>query len=153
MDTDLRSDDPFREKIMEMLAGSHSCTGGDFKSQVFAEVQNYSREIQEIEQASDLFFRLCELIVDCQSLSVPEDSFKIIVACLLCHPEDALNCPIEEVRELIGTNVPSFEAAQDHLKNRQCIVSALNKEKTGRKGTIMAGKRNFSRSEKSDGAE
>ena len=153
MDTDLRNDDPFREKIMEMLAGSHSCAGGDFKSKVFAEVQNYSREIQEIEQASDLFFRLCELIVDCQSLSVPEDSFKVIVACLLCQPEDALNCPIEEVRELIGMNSPNFEAAHDHLKNRQCIVSALNREKTGRKGSIMAGKRNFSRGDKPDAPE
>ena len=150
METDLRSDDPFRNKILEMLAGAHSCKGGDFKSKVFAEVQNYSRQIQEIEHASDLFFRLCELIVDCQSLSMPEHSFKIIVASLLWEPEDAENCPIEEVRELIGMNSPGFEAARDHLKNRQCVVSALNKERSGRKGSIMAGKRNFSRGEKPD---
>ncbi len=147
---DPRSYDPFREKIMEMLSGPHSRAGGDFKSGVFAEVQNYSREIQEIEHASDLFYRLCELIVDCQSLSVPDDSFKVIVACLLYQPEDEESCPIEEVRELIGMNIPSFEAAQDHLRNRRCIVSALNREKTGRKGSIMAGKRNFSRGEKAD---
>jgi hypothetical protein len=151
METDPNRDDHFREKIMEMLAGAHSSMGVEFKSMVFAEVQNYSRELQEIENASDLFFRLCELIVDCQSLSVPDDSFKIIVACLLCQPEDAMDCPSEEVRELIGMTIPSFEAAQDHLKSWQCIVSALNKEKTGRKGSIMAGKKNFSRGEKADG--
>lgn len=148
MKADLRGDDRFREKIMEMLAGFHSSAGVDFKSMVFAEVQNYSRELQEVEHASDLFFRLCELIVDCQSLSVPDDSFKIIVACLLCQPEDGVSCATEEVRELIGMNIPSFEAAQVHLKDRQCIVSALNREKTGRKGSIMAGKRNFSKGEK-----
>lgn len=142
------SDDCFRKKIMEMLARSDSRTGGDFKSIVFAEVQNYSRELQEIEHASDLFFRLCELIVDCQSLSVPDDSFKIIVACLLWQPEDGRSCLNEGVRELIGMNMPSFEAAQGHLQDRQCIVSALNREKTGRKGSIMAGKRNFSKAEK-----
>ena len=150
METDPRNDDPFREKIREMLAGSDSCRGGDFKSRVFAEVQNYSRELQETDHASDLFFRLCELIVDCQSLSVPEDSFKIIVASLLCPPGDTRSCATEEVRELIGMNIPNFQAAQDHLQNRQCIVSALNREKAGRKGIMMAGKRNFSRGEKSD---
>ncbi|MGC8492040.1 MAG: hypothetical protein ACP5SH_09910 [Syntrophobacteraceae bacterium] len=148
MKEDPRSEDRFREKILQMLAGSHSSLGVDFKSMVFAEVQNYSRELQEIEHASDLFFRLCELIVDCQSLSVPDDSFKIIVACLLCQPEDGRSCANEEVRELIGMNIPSFEAAQERLQDRQCIVSALNREKTGRKGSIMAGKRNFSKSEK-----
>lgn len=149
MKTDPRSYDRFRAKIMEMLAESHSCTAGDFKSMVFAEVQNYSRDLQEIEHTSDLFYRLCELIVDCQSLSVPDDSFRIIVACLLCQPENGNSCPNEEVRALIGMNTPSFEAAQGHLNERQCIVSALNREKTGRKGNIMAGKKNFSKGEKS----
>ncbi len=151
METDLRSGDRFREKILEMLADAH--TAGDFKSKVFAEVQNYSRELQEIEDVSALFFRLCELIVDCQSLSVPEDSFKLIVACLLCQSEDAMNCPGEQIRELIGMTTPSFEAAQDQLKSRQCIVSALSREKNGRKGSLMAGKRSFSKSEKTDGSE
>jgi hypothetical protein len=149
MKTDPCSDDHFRQKIMRMLTGSQTSTRGDFKSMVFAEVQNYSRKLQGIEHTSALFYRLCELIVDCQSLSVPDDSFKIIVACLLCQPEGGRSCPNEEVRKLIGMNIPSFEAAQGHLHDRQCILSALNREKTGRKGNIMAGKRNFPKSEKS----
>lgn len=150
METDLGADDPFRDKIKELLADSGLCTGSNFKSRVFAEVQNYSRELQETEHASDFFFRLCELIVDCQSLSIPDDSFRVVVAGLLCQAKDSNNCLDEEVRELIGMDSPSFEAAKGSLKNRQCIVSALNREKTGRKGSIMAGKRNFSKVEQSD---
>ncbi|MGC9195145.1 MAG: hypothetical protein ACP5IL_06790 [Syntrophobacteraceae bacterium] len=151
MENDLRrTDDRFREKIMEMLAADNGFARTDFRSRVFEEVQNYSRELQEIDHASDLFFTLCGLIVDCQFLSVPNDTFKTIVACLLCRPQDAMNCPTEEVKKLIGLNIAGFEAAQDQLKSRQCIVSALNKGKSGPKASRLNGKRNFSRAHKSD---
>jgi hypothetical protein len=113
-------------------------------------VQNYSRELQELEHVSDLFFTLCELIVDCQFLSVPNDAFKIILASLLCGPQDAINCPGEEIRKLIGLNSGGFEEAQDHLKSNQCIVSSLNKGKRGPKASRLNAKRNFSRGYKSD---
>jgi hypothetical protein len=150
METELRSDDRFREKIMEMLAADNGFARTDFRSRVFEEVQNYSRELQEIEHASDLFFTLCELIVDCQFLSVPNDTFKIILACLLCGPQDAINCPTEKAGKLTGLNIAGLEAAQEHLKARQCIVSALSKEKSGPKASRLNGKRNFSRGPKAD---
>lgn len=147
----LRTNDHFRDKIMEIvLAGSSGSAGGNFRGRVFAEVQNYSRELQEAEQASDFFFRLIELIVDCQSLSMPDDSFRIIVAGLLCKPKESESCPDDEVRQMIGMERATYEAAKENFKNRQCIASALNREKTGRKGSIMAGKRNFSRIEQAD---
>ncbi len=140
-----RTHDTFRDKIMEILLnGPPLSPGGQFKSRVFAEVQNYSRELQEAEHASDFFFRLCELIVDCQSLSIPDDSFRIIVAGLLFESENS-NGPLdEEVRQLIQMDLESFESAKQHFKNKPCITSALNREKTGRKNSLMAGKRNFS---------
>lgn len=142
-----RTSDPFRDKMREIVLGAASSSErGDLRSRVFAEVQNYSRELQEAEDVSDLFFRLCELIVDCQSLGVPEDSFRIIVAGLLCESKESKSCPDEEVRELIGMDTAIFEAAKENFKNRHCIVSALNKEKTGRKSSLMAGKRNFNQS-------
>jgi hypothetical protein len=141
-------DDPFRDKIREMLLDSSASSGrGFFKSRVFAEVQNYSRELQEVDFDSDFFFRLLELIVDCQSLSIPDNSFRIIVAGLLCEFKDSKGCPEDEVRQMSGMDTESFDQAKESLKDRQCIVSALNREKTGRKGSIMAGKRNFSRVE------
>jgi hypothetical protein len=150
MKTDLRTNDPFRDKIREILLASPLSAGGDFKSRVFAEVQNYSRELQEAEHASDFFFRMCELIVDCQCLVIPDDSFRIIVAGSLCEPEDSKSCPDDEVRQLIGMDRARYEAAKEYFKNRQCIASALNREKTGRNGGIMAGTKNFSRVEQVD---
>jgi len=145
MKTGLRTHDTFRDKIREMLLnGLPLSPGGHFKSWVFAEVQNYSRELQEAEHASDFFFRLCELIVDCQSLSIPDDSFRIIVAALLFESENSNEPLDEEVRQLIEMDPASFESAKQHFKNKPCIVSALNREKTGRKNSLMAGKRNFS---------
>ena len=145
MERGLRTHDTFRDKIREILLnGPLSSPGGQFKSRVFAEVQNYSRELQEAEHVSDFFFRLCELIVDCQSLSIPEDSFRIIVAALFFESENS-NGPLDdEVRQLIEMDPSSFESAKQHFKNKPCIVSALNREKTGRKNSLMAGKRNFS---------
>ena len=151
MKTGLRTHDTFRDKIREMLLnGLPLSPGGHFKSWVFAEVQNYSRELQEAEHASDFFFRLCELIVDCQSMSIPEDSFRIIVAGLLFESENSDGPFDDEVRQLIGMDPASYESAkQQEFKNKQCIASALNREKTGRKTSMMAGKRNFSSVEQS----
>ena len=148
MKMNFRGNDPFRDRISEMLLdASPSSAKGYFKSMVFAEVQNYSRELQEADYDSDFFFRMLELIVDCQSLGIPDNSFKIIVAGLLCEFKESKSCPDDQVRQMIGMDRESFEQAKEYFKDRQCIASALNKEKTGRKGSIMAGKRNFSRIE------
>jgi hypothetical protein len=143
MNTRLRSNDPFRDAIRGILLSGAAKAGRDsFKSRVFAEVQSYSTELQEVDHASDLFFRLCELIVDCQSLSMPDDSFRIIVAYLLSESKDSQGHSDEEVRELLEMDFESFEEAKERFKEHQCIVSSLNREKTGRKGAMMAGKGN-----------
>ena len=136
MKTGPRNDDTFRDKIREILLNGPSLSPeGDFKSRVFAEVQDYSRELQEAEHASDFFFRLCELIVDCQSLSIPDNSFRIIVAGLLFESENS-NGPLDEqVRQLIGMDPASYESAKQHFKDKQCIAWVLSREKTGRKSS------------------
>ena len=116
-----RGDDPFRDKIMEMLLDFSASSGrGYFKSRVFAEVQNYSREVQEADFDSDFFFRLLELIVDCQSLSIPDNSFRIIVAGLLCEFIDSRSCPDDEVRQMTGMDTESFDAGERTLE-RQAV--------------------------------
>ncbi|HYA42804.1 MAG TPA: hypothetical protein VEF34_15980 [Syntrophobacteraceae bacterium] len=148
MRTNTSNNDLFREKIRQILLDAIALSArGDFKSRIFAEVQNYSRELQEADYDSDLFYRLLELIVDCQSLSMPDNWFKMIVAGLLCDSKDLDGCPDEQVRQLMDTE--SFERAKESFINKQCVVSALSREKTGRKGGIMAGKRNFSKAEDS----
>lgn len=144
MKTSLRINDPFRDRIADiLLKGSTRKERDGCKSRVFAEVQDYSRELQEAEHASDFFFRLLELILDCQSLNLPDDSFRIMVVHLLLESKDSRTLD-EEVRELIGIDPAGYEAAKEHLENRQCIAKSLNREKTGRKGNMMAGKRNVS---------
>ncbi len=145
METGPGTHDTFRDKIRKILAnGPPLSPGDDFKSRVFAEVQNYSRELQEAEHASDFFFRLCELIVDCQSLSIPDDSFRIVVAGLLFASENSRVPLDEEVRQLIEMDPASYESAKQHFENKPCIASALNREKTGRKNSLMAWEKNFS---------
>jgi hypothetical protein len=144
------SNDPFMTAIREILVGSGATDGrDDFKSKIFAEVQDYSTELQEAENASDLFFRLTELIVDCQSLSIPDNSFKVMVAYLLCESKDSGCNSDEEIRDLLGMDTACFEAAKESFKTRQCILSSLNREKTSRKGAMMAGKGNVGQSSES----
>ena len=151
MKTCLLNNDTFRDKIREILLnGPPLSAGGDFKSRVFAEVQDYSRELQEAEHVSDFFFRLCELIVDCQSLGIPDDSFRIIVAGLLVESENSNGPMDEEVQQLIGMDPASYESAKQHFKDKECIASVLNREKTGQKSGMMAGKRSFSSVEQVD---
>ena len=134
MKTGPRNDDTFRDKIRGILLNGPSLSpGGDFKSRVFAEVQDYSRELQEAEHTSDFFLRLCELIVDCQSLGIPEDSFRIIVAGLLFESGNSDGPFDDEVRQLIGMDPASYESAKQHIKDKQCIAWVLSREKTGRK--------------------
>jgi len=150
MQTNTCTNDLFREKIRQILLDATPLSVRvDLKSRIFAEVQNYSRELQEADYDCEFFYRLLELIVDCQSLSMPDNWFKMIVAGLLCESKDSKSCLDEQVRHLMDTE--SFEQAKESFKNSQCIVSALSREKTGRKGGIMAGKRNFSKAEASQG--
>ncbi|MGA3119000.1 MAG: hypothetical protein ABSF90_31840 [Syntrophobacteraceae bacterium] len=122
------SDDHFTDMIRKILLSGGVKNGRDgLKSRIFAEVQHYSMELQEVEHSSDLFFRLCELIVDCQSLSMPHDSFRVMVAYLLCESQDS-----------------QFETAKEYFKNQQCIVSSLNRGKISRKRTMTAWKGNGS---------
>jgi len=138
------SDDPFRDMISEILLwGAAKQEGFGLKSRIFAEVQNYSTELQEVEHASDLFFRLCELIVDCQSLNIPDDSFRVMIAYLLCGSEDSQSQLDEEVRKLLGMDPACFETAKEYFKNRQCILSTLNREKSVRKGDMMRLQKNW----------
>ena len=145
MKTSLHINDAFRDRVWEILLGdSTRKVKDDFKNKVFAEVQNYSRELQEADCDSDFFFRLLELIVDCQSLNIPDESFRIIVAHLLLQAENSKAPLDEELRELIGMDPASFETAKESFKDRQCIATSLNRERTARKGNMMAGKRNVS---------
>jgi hypothetical protein len=144
MEMSPRVKDPFRERIWGILLGeSNRKTRDGFKSRVFSEVQNYSRELQEAEYDSDFFFRLLELIIDCRSLSIPEESFRITVAILLFESENSKSPLDEEIRELIGMDLASYEIAKESSQNRQCIAASLNKERSGRKSNVMAGKRNI----------
>ena len=144
MEMSLRVKDPFRERIWEILLGESTGKAKDgFKSRVFSEVQNYSRELQEAENDSDFFFRLLELIIDCRSLSIPDESFRITVATLLFESENSKVPLDEEVRELIGMDPASYEIAKESSRNRQCIAASLNKERSGRKSNVMAAKETF----------
>jgi hypothetical protein len=139
------SDDHFTDMIRKILLSGGVKNGRDgLKSRIFAEVQHYSMELQEVEHSSDLFFRLCELIVDCQSLSMPHDSFRVMVAYLLCESQDSQSQLDEEVRKLLGMDPASFETAKEYFKNQQCIVSSLNRGKISRKRTMTAWKGNGS---------
>ncbi len=141
MKTSLQINDAFRGRVREILIGDFTGKAKDgIKSRIFAEVQNYSRELQEADDDSDFFFRLLELIVDCQSLSIPDESFRIMVAHLLFESENSKVPLDEELRELIGMDPAGFETAKEYFKNRPCIAASLNRERTARKGNMMAGK-------------
>lgn len=135
-------DDPFRESIRKILLDySGRSEKGAFRSRVFAEIQDYSKELQDSEHTSDFFFRMCELVVDCQSLDVPDDSFKIVVAHMLHEFSDSITPPDEEIRQVIGMDPGRFELAKEKLQGRECISLLLDNKKAGKKGNLTNWKR------------
>ena len=108
MEMSARVKDPFRERIWEILLGESTGKARDgFKSRVFTEVQNYSRELQEAEYDSDFFFRLLELIIDCRSLSIPDESFRITVALCYSNPKTQRSRWMKRFENLSGWTLPA----------------------------------------------
>ncbi len=119
--------DPFSDKIREILTGVSAGTdNGKFKEMIVAEVRNYSREVQNTEAMPQLFTRLCDLIVDCRSTGIPDDSFKLLVAQLFYETSYSVPPVDRELQSLTGMDGSTIEAAREHLKE-ECIVSILLK--------------------------
>jgi hypothetical protein len=132
--------DPFMNTIKEILVGGPKYEGkGSFRNLVYSEVQNYSREVQETEHTSDFFFKLTELIVDCQSLTMPDDSFKIVVAHLLYECSNSKAPLDEDLQKLTGMDAASLEAARDFFKDKECIESMLAGGKASANGKKKKG--------------
>ncbi|MHC1729787.1 MAG: hypothetical protein AB9866_27915 [Syntrophobacteraceae bacterium] len=120
--------DPFMKRIREILFDASVQTSkGTIRNLVFSEVQSYSREVQETEKTSDLFLRLCELFVDCESIAIPDQYFKVMVAKLLHECSFSKAPSNEELRELIGMDAASIEAAMAYFKDKDCLVSTQGK--------------------------
>ncbi len=119
--------DPFSERIMEILASSSAGNSNEkFKEMIVAEVRNYSREVQNTEAMPQLFTRLCDLIVDCRSAGIPDDSFRLLVAQLFYETSYSMPPVAQELQSLTGMDGPSIEAAREHLKE-ECVASILMK--------------------------
>lgn len=119
--------DPFSDRIREILTGSS--TGKDnvkFREKIVAEVRNFSREVQNSDDMPQLFTRLCDLLVDCRSAGLPNDSFKLLVVQLLYETSYSEPPADRELQTLTGLDKTGIEAAQEHLKE-ECVASILLK--------------------------
>ncbi len=120
--------DPFLNRIREILTGS----SGDIRTLVFNEVQSYSRDVQGYESTSDLFIKLCELMVDCQSSGIPEDAFKLIIASLVYECSGSQPATDEELRVMTGMDEADFVKAKEYFMNKECIQLMMSKPKGAR---------------------
>ena len=132
--------DPFSDRIREILVGSSlERKKGNFRELLVAEVRSYSREVQDAEALPQLFTRLCDLIVDCQSVGIPDESLRLLVAQLFLETS-ASAAPIDrELKALTGMDISGIRAAREHLKD-ECVESILlQRAARGRKKMNTAG--------------
>lgn len=127
--------DPFIKKIRDILFdASARDSKGAIRNLVFSEVQSYSREVQESEKTSVLFLKLCELFVDCESMTIPDEAFKVMVAKLLHECSFACTPSSEELQKMIGVDAAGIEAALEFFKEKECLVSLQGKAGERKRG-------------------
>lgn len=122
--------DHFWNAISNLLARS-SREAGDFRFAVLSEIQEYSRTIANGSHMSDLFIRLCDIALDCQFSTLPEDVFKVVVATLL-HDTGPSGSDLDgSLRNLTGLDPARLETAREYLSRKECLESELVSKITG----------------------
>ncbi len=118
--------DPFLARIRDIVVDSVADQSRNgFKSAVVLEVQNYSQLIYEQQEVSRLFLKICDLLLDCESKSIPDNSFKVLIANLVYEHSYSRIPSDREIRELTGMSASELSQAGEGLKGRECLVPVL----------------------------
>jgi hypothetical protein len=118
----ISQNDVFLAAIHRILQESVSgWTGREFRNAVVLEVQSYSQRIDDQQHVSELFLKVCDLLLDCNPTNIPDNSFKMIIANLV-HESSYSNVPPEDaIRQLTGFSVLEMDQAQAALGDRECL--------------------------------
>ena len=121
-----RLNDPFLERIQGIMNNFKiQESEQDFRSLIRSEVRDYSQRVSDFRQSSQLFFKLCDLLIDCQSANLPEPAFRVIVANLV-YEHCFTNSPTDdEIRDLTGLDSNVLSGARSTLMNEECLVSVF----------------------------
>jgi hypothetical protein len=118
--------DPFLDRINIIMADSAgNQTRQGFRSAVVSEIQIYSRLIDEQPTASKLFFKICDLLLGCESTNITDNSFKVLMANLV-HEHCYHKVPSDdEIKDLTGLSASELDQAREALKGRECLFAVF----------------------------
>lgn len=140
--------DPFLDRmhiIMADFVGNETRQG--FRSAVVSEVQIYSRLIEEQPRASRLFFTICDLLLECESVNITDNSFKVLIANLI-HEHCYDKAPSDdEIKELTGLSVFELDQAREALKGQECLFRVFRDGPISKPGKKAQRKKNLFQSE------
>jgi len=116
--------DPFRAGILKiMLDHVADRTGHGFRSAIASEVRTYSQQIDDQQEVSQLFLKICDLLLDCNSKNIPDNSFKVAIANMI-HENSGSKTPLDdEIRKLTGFSTLELSQAGEALKDLECLSS------------------------------
>jgi hypothetical protein len=118
--------DVFVAKIREiMLEFAGDTTEYGFRSAIVSEVRGYSRKLGDIQEVSELFLKICDLLLDCESNSIPGNSFKVLIANLINGHGLPQASSDGEVRNLTGMSASELSQAEEALKTIECLHPIL----------------------------
>jgi len=125
--------DPFLtriQSIMSKFAASQASNG--LKSEIFSEVQKYSLTVDEQEGISNIFLKTCDLMLDCQSGKITDNSFMVIMANLV-HEQTHLETPSDdEIQKLTGLSISEIDQARASIEGQECLLSVIPNNPRGR---------------------
>jgi hypothetical protein len=140
--------DPFLDRIhIIMVDSAGNQTSHEFRSAVVSEVQIYSRLIEEQPRASKLFFKICDLLLECEATNITDNSFKVLIANLI-HEYCYYKAPSDdEIKVLTGLNILELDQAREALKGQECLFSVFRNGPISKSGKKAQRKKNPSQSE------
>jgi hypothetical protein len=116
--------DIFLTRILKIMRDSvTNQTEHGFRSAIVSEVRTYSQLIDDKEEVSHLFLKICDLLLDCESKTIPENSFKLLIANLVHEQCYARGPSDDEIRQITGMSTLELDKAGEALKGLECLSS------------------------------
>jgi hypothetical protein len=121
----LRSD-PFWAEIHAIMRDSGAYQNKDsLRGAVVSQVRAYSQLVDDQQEVSELFFKICDLLLDCETQNIPDPSFRYLIANLVHEHGFSKNPSDLEIQELTGLSISEIGEAREALRGQECVFPIL----------------------------
>ena len=118
--------DPFLAQIHAIMRDSVADQNkASLRGAVVSQVRAYSQLVDDQQEVSQLFFKICDLLLDCEAQNIPDLSFRYLMANLVHEHGFSRNPSDLEIQELSGLSISEIGEARESLRSQECVFPIL----------------------------